>query len=220
VVNRCHTRCRTGGEGLDGRDATAAGAAPTRPSADRAYVIRPADARDALGLCQLTATIATEHIFIVPDQLFFTPAQQEAVLEGRDPHRHQVWVAVLGTQVVAELEVVRGVWPKTQHTATMAVVVDPDHRGRGLLRHTLPWAQQWAKEEGVDKLCLTVFATNTVARAAYRRLGFWEEGVRRGQYLIANQLVDEVMMAQWMRDVPVVEPLVSRILVDRVQHTP
>lgn len=171
-------------------------------------------------MCQLTAAIAAEHIFIVPDQLFFTPAQQAQVLEERNPHHHQVWVGVLGAQVVAELEVVRGVWPKTQHTATMAVVVDPRHRGHGLLRHTLPWAQHWARAEGVDKLCLTVFATNTVARAAYRRLGFQEEGVRRGQYVIANQLVDEVLMAQWMQEVPVVEPLRSRILVDGVQHAP
>ncbi len=160
--------------------------------------VRPAIPADALGLCQLTEEVAAEGAFIVPDRLFFSEAQQAAVLTHRDPAYHQIWVGCDGPRVVCELEVVRGVWRKTQHTATLAVVVAKSHRGTGLFSRCLEAAQGWARDQQVEKLCLTVFATNTGARTAYQRRGFVEEGVRRGQYRLDSALVDEVLMAQWL----------------------
>ncbi len=175
--------------------------------------IGPAIPSDAQGLCQLTADVAAEGEFIVPDRLFFSVAQQAAVIAQRDPTHHQIWVARDGPRVVGELEVVRGVWPKTQHTATLAVVVAKSHRGAGLFSRCLSAAQAWAEAQRVEKLCLTVFATNMAARAAYRRRGFVEEGVRRGQYRLGGALVDEVLMAYWL-------PAASGGVVDGGQHGP
>lgn len=165
----------------------------------RVVEIGPAVPADAGGLCLLTAEVAGEGEFIVPDRLFFSEAQQAAVLAQRDPAYHQIWVGRDGPRVVCELEVVRGVWPKTQHTATLAVVVARSHRGAGLFSRCLEAAQAWARAQHVEKLCLTVFATNAGARSAYRRRGFVEEGVRRGQYRMGGALVDEVLMAHWLQ---------------------
>ncbi len=176
--------------------------------------VRVAEPGDAEGLCDLTAAVAAEGRFIVPDRLFFTPEQQARIIAARDPASHQIWVGVAEGTVVAEMELVRGTWPKTAHTATLAVVVAAAHRGRGVFSRCLAAAQDWAEASGVEKLCLTVFATNTEALAAYRRRGFVEEGVRRGQYRIQGQLVDEVLMARWL------ERGSLRDVVDRRQHGP
>lgn len=179
----------------------------------RLVEIGPAVPADAPGLCQLTADVAAEGEFIVPDRLFFSAAQQAAVIAQRDPATHEIWVGRDGPRVVCELEVVRGLWPKTRHTATLAVVVAKSHRGAGLFSRCLEAAQAWAQAQQVEKLCLTVFATNSGARAAYRRRGFVEEGVRRGQYRMGGALVDEVLMAHWL-------PTPSGRVVDGRQHDP
>lgn len=186
--------------------------------ADSAVWVRVAQPDDAEGLCRLTASVAAEGRFIVPDRLFFTPQQQAHVIAARDPACHQIWVGVAEGTVVAEMEVVRGTWPKTAHTATLAVVVAAPHRGRGVFSRCLTAAQAWARAAGVEKLCLTVFATNAEALAAYRRRGFVHEGVRRGQYRIQGQLVDEVLMALWLEAGGKRTPL--RDVVDGGHHGP
>jgi RimJ/RimL family protein N-acetyltransferase len=161
--------------------------------------IRTAEVADAEGLAALTAAVAAERRYIVPDALFFTPSQQAAVIAARDPAQHQIWVGVFRGRVVAELEAVRGVWPKTAHTATVAVIVAKEQRGRGVFRRALAEAVRWAGAVGVEKLCLSVFSSNTGAIAAYRRMGFQAEGVRRGQFRVDGESVDEVLMALWIK---------------------
>ena len=56
-------------------------------------------------------------------------------------------------------------------------------------------AIEWARAEGLHKLCLEVFPTNTPAIALYRKYGFVEEGRRVKQYRRASgELWDSLMM--------------------------
>lgn len=55
--------------------------------------------------------------------------------------------------------------------------VDPDHRRRGLARDLLTAALDRAVGRDVDRAYLTVYETNTAARALYAGLGFEEERI-------------------------------------------
>ena len=56
-------------------------------------------------------------------------------------------------------------------------------------------AIDWAREQGLHKLCLEVFPHNTAAIALYRSAGFAEEGRRVNQYRRASgALWDSVVM--------------------------
>lgn len=166
------------------------------------WSIRAAELADADGLCALTAAVAAEGRYIVPDRLFFTPDQQRAVLERRDPHFHEVLVAVASEsgRVVGELEVVRGLWSKNRHTATLAMVVAPDWRSHGIGSRLLVHLEDWARAEGVLKLCLSVFASNDGAMRLYERTGYAKEAIRPRQFRSAEGFVDEILMAKFLAE--------------------
>ena len=76
----------------------------------------------------------------------------------------------------------------------------PRHQGVGLGRRLLDRAiEDMRSFDGIDRLELTVLATNTHARRMYERAGFVEEGVKRRSLRQPNgRYEDEVIMALWV----------------------
>ena len=83
-------------------------------------------------------------------------------------------VAVAGAEIVGSvhLEVSR------HGFGEIGMAVARDWRGRGGGTALLAGAIDWAREQGVHKLSLSVFAHNAAGIALYRKLGFVEEGRR------------------------------------------
>jgi len=52
------------------------------------------------------------------------------------------------------------------------VWVAPEHRGKGVGRHLMTWAIEWARSRGYRKMKLEVAETNDVARHLYESLGY------------------------------------------------
>jgi ribosomal protein S18 acetylase RimI-like enzyme len=55
-------------------------------------------------------------------------------------------------------------------------------RGRGVGSLLMAAAIDWARAQGLHKLCLSVFAHNDAGIALYRKFGFVEEGRRIKQF--------------------------------------
>lgn len=134
----------------------------------------------------------------MPDQLFFSIDVQQAVIQNADPAYHQVWVADQAGDVVGECEAVRGIWPKTLHTATVALIVAASYRGQGIGQGFLEAAEHWAREHGLIKLCLSVFHTNAGAIRLYQRMGYVVEAERSDQFRIDGAPVAEILMARFL----------------------
>jgi [ribosomal protein S18]-alanine N-acetyltransferase len=84
---------------------------------------------------------------------------------------------IIGWRVVDEL-----------HIANLAV--RPDWRRRGVAEILLRHMEK--TESGISWVGLEVRASNTPARALYRKLGFHEAGVRKGYYADENE--DAILM--------------------------
>ena len=77
----------------------------------------------------------------------------------------------------------------------LGMLVAREHRGRGVGSALLRAAVDWARGQGLHKLCLEVFPHNTAAIAMYRKAGFAEEGRRVRQYRRAGgELWDSIVM--------------------------
>ena len=77
----------------------------------------------------------------------------------------------------------------------LGMLVDREWRGRGVGTALLQASIDWARDQGLHKLCLEVFAHNTAAIAVYRRCGFVEEGHRVRHYRRASgELWDSIVM--------------------------
>ncbi len=61
------------------------------------------------------------------------------------------------------------------HGFVFDVWVAPEHRGKGIGKHLMDWATNWAKSKGFTKLKLEVAESNPGARHVYESLGFETE---------------------------------------------
>ena len=57
------------------------------------------------------------------------------------------------------------------------VRVDEAHRGKGLGRALMEYAEDEARRRGLEQIALNVFGGNEVARGLYRSLGYFESAV-------------------------------------------
>ncbi|TML97095.1 MAG: GNAT family N-acetyltransferase [Actinobacteria bacterium] len=77
----------------------------------------------------------------------------------------------------------------------IGMLVARDWRGRSVGGALLAAAIEWARDRGLHKLSLGVFAHNAAAIGLYRKFGFVEEGLRVKHYRRANgELWDRVEM--------------------------
>lgn len=79
----------------------------------------------------------------------------------------------------------------------IGMLVERGSRGRGVGGELLAGAVAWARDRGLHKLCLEVFAHNDAAIGLYRKCGFTEEGRRVRQYRRASgEYWDSIIMGR------------------------
>ena len=159
--------------------------------------IRPALPEDASAILAVQAEAAAERRTIATQPEEIRSAEEESArLAAASPREGALLVAEEAGRVVGICGLARGRRVANAHTADVGLTVATAHRGRGIGRALMLAAEAWARDAGVRKLTLGVFADNERARRLYRSLGYVEEGLRRGQYVLAGRVVDEVLMAK------------------------
>jgi ribosomal protein S18 acetylase RimI-like enzyme len=141
--------------------------------ADAAAIrIRPADDADRLALAELFAAVAEERDGIATEPPVDVKGRAAAWrLDG-------AIVAVVGDEVVGSIFV-----DASGHGfGEIGMTVARDWRGAGVGSALMAAAIEWARERGLHKLSLSVFAHNAAGLALYRKFGFVEEGRRVKQY--------------------------------------
>lgn len=97
--------------------------------------------------------------------------------------------------VVGWCDIVRMSFEGFRHAGRLGMGVLSDYRGRGLGRRLAVETITAARRVGIERIDLEVFASNAVAIALYRRLGFVTEGIRRRARKLDGQYDDNVVMA-------------------------
>ena len=164
----------------------------------RTGLIRVAVPDDAEAITAYVNLIGAEGTFVLRDRATWTIEEERRTLGTADGRQSVFFVAEIGGQLAGMITLARGRWAKDAHQAEFGMSCRPDCRGIGLGTALLKRGLEWATSAGVRKLCLEVFATNERAIKLYRKMGFEEEGRRKGQYMIDGALVDEVLMAKWL----------------------
>jgi hypothetical protein len=156
---------------------------------------RPADAAQLLNILDV---VGAEAWYIANDGASWSVNDQRRIIEGLVDHAQCIFVADYLGAVVGSLEMVRGSLAKNQHSANLAMAILPSYRGRGIGTRLMEEAHAWAAQVGIEKICLSVFATNQAAIRLYQKMGYQLEGTRIGQYRIQGRRVDELFMAYFL----------------------
>ncbi len=151
------------------------------------FTVRPAEASDSRAMAELFAAVAGERTGIA--------TEPPVDIDERAAHFAQTAagsvVALAGGQVIGMLHVEA----RRHGFGEFGMLVDRGWRGLGVGSALVQAAISQARDQGLRKLCLEVFAHNTAAIALYRKSGFAEEGQRVGQYRRARgELWDSIVM--------------------------
>ena len=143
---------------------------------DALFQIRPARDDDRLPLAILFAAVAEERDGIATEPPVDVEARAASwTLDG-------LLVAVADAQIVGSLHL-----EQSRHGfGEIAMAVAREWRGRGVGSALLAAAIECARQRGLHKLSLDVFAHNAAAIALYRKFGFVEEGRRIKHYRRAS----------------------------------
>lgn len=151
------------------------------------FVVRAARAGDARAMAEVFAAVAQERDGIATEPPVDIGQRAAQFARGADASV----VAVAGGRIVGMLHVEVSRFG----FGDLAMLVDGGWRGRGVGSALLRAGIEWARDRGLHKLCLEVFAHNTAAIALYRKSGFAEEGRRVRQYRRASgELWDSIVM--------------------------
>ena len=153
--------------------------------AEARFQIRLARDEDRLPLARLFAAVAEE-----PDGIASEPpidVDERAAKWTLDA----TLVAVGDDEIVGSLHIEASRFGFGE----IGMMVARDWRGRGVGGALLAAAIDWAREHGLHKLSLGVFAHNAAAIRLYRKFGFVEEGRRIKHYRRANgEIWDSIEM--------------------------
>ena len=152
---------------------------------DAPFEIRLARDEDRLPLALLYAAVAEERDGIATEPPVDVEARAASwTLDG-------TIVALARTELIGSLHVEQSRFGFGE----LGMAVAREWRRRGVGAALLAAAIDWAHEQGLHKLSLSVFPHNTAAIALYRKFGFVEEGRRVKQYRRASgELWDTVDM--------------------------
>jgi RimJ/RimL family protein N-acetyltransferase len=135
---------------------------------DRKFTVRAATEADRLDVSRMFAAVAEERDGIATEPPVALEARAKSLtLDGS-------FVAEADSEIVGMLHVERSRFGFGE----LGMAVARPWRGRGVGTALLEAAIEWAREEGLHKLSLSVFPHNAAAIALYRRFGFVEEGRR------------------------------------------
>ena len=153
-----------------------------------AFEVRSALVEDARPLAELIAKVAEERDGIATEPPVDIDERTE-VFAGGTPG---TLVAVAaGGEIVGMLHVESSRFGSGE----LGMAVAREWRGRGVGSALVQAAIEWARAEGLHKLCLEVFAHNQAGLALYKKFGFAVEGRRVKQIRRSSgELWDSIAM--------------------------
>ena len=174
---------------------------------DRVVAVRSAAPADAAAHVDLLRDVdaTTEFLVTEPGERDEDVGRRaERICRSRATPDSLLLVAEAGGALVGVLEFRAGERRRIAHVGSFDVAVRSGWRRRGVGTALVTPLLDWARgHPTIEKVALSVFATNDAALSLYRRLGFVEEGRRvREVRLAPGRYVDDVLMYRWVKDRP------------------
>jgi ribosomal protein S18 acetylase RimI-like enzyme len=107
----------------------------------------------------------------------------------------QMLAVASADHVVGWCDIIRNPHEGFRHVGRLGMGVLPEYRGRGLGKQLAMQTIQAARQIGMERIELEVFASNALAISLYRALGFVTEGTKRRARKLDGRYDDNVLMA-------------------------
>ncbi len=138
--------------------------------------------------------------------MMYEPGERDMDLEYRKKSVKQyiedpgtaVWVLENESRLVGFLGAFGNKPRRIQHRVYLVIGILQEAAGQGYGTKLFEKLDNWAKDNGIHRLELTVMAHNEAGIALYKKMGFEVEGTKRDSILVKGKYVDEFYMAKLM----------------------
>ena len=159
-------------------------------------IIRRAKESDAEGIINCFNDVMSEGIYLLGER--YMGDAEFLSLRIKDENNELFLVALDNEKIIGILTLTRESFVKNMHGAFLGIAIIKGYRHQGIGKNMINMSFEWAREVGIEKICLEVFSTNIHAIELYKKMGFEIEGVRKKQFKIAGEYVDDVLMAKFL----------------------
>lgn len=154
------------------------------------------DAEQFLDLCTRLDE-ETQFMMLEPGERTITVEEQREDIERLlSKENSTIIVAEEAGQLVGYLAVLGGEFKRNKHTAYIIIGILQAFTGRGVGSKLFTAVEQWAHQNAIHRLELTVMAHNKAGIALYKKRGFEIEGTKKHSLLVNGQYIDEYYMAK------------------------
>lgn len=160
--------------------------------------IRTVTSEDSDLLVKMLKQLDTETSFMM-----YEPGERTATADDMK-HRIEQWersgslflLLENKGELVGFISALRGEPRRIRHSAYLVIGILKDYRGNGYGAMLFQKMEQWARENSITRLELTVMTENEQARHLYEKMGFYIEGKKERSMIVDGRSVDEYYMAK------------------------
>ncbi|MGC9167024.1 MAG: GNAT family N-acetyltransferase [Thermoplasmata archaeon] len=157
-------------------------------------IIRNAEEDDIEGIVDVFESVMAEEIYLLGEHFYAIDFISSKIKSLND----LILVAEHENRVIGVLTLIREPFLKNRHVAVLGIAIKSGFRHEGIGSALMEESIKWAKEQNIEKITLEVFSTNTNAIELYKKFGFEIEGIRKKQFKILGNYVDDVLMAKFL----------------------
>ncbi len=165
-------------------------------------MIRIVTVEDAASIIALQKRVIEEANFLVTtlEEFQISVEEEKEWITARLENDREIFlVAEMDVELVGMLVFQSPQRKRLSHTGTFGMLVDKRYRGQGIGKALIEELLSWAKQNPhIQKVSLSVFATNEPAIALYKKMGFSVEGRKVKEYKVNDDYVDEILMYQFV----------------------
>lgn len=160
--------------------------------------IRKAVPDDAEKLLQLLNSVDQSNFMLYgPGERNTSVVEQRQRIEKlNDDELSEALVADINGELAGYLFIIGNTPQRIRHSIYLVAGVAERSRGKGIGAGLFEMMEQWAKQNKIHRIELTVLAHNHAALSLYRKMGFEVEGTKRDSLYIDGKYVDEYYMSK------------------------
>jgi RimJ/RimL family protein N-acetyltransferase len=165
-------------------------------------VIREATILDATALQRYAAELFSEGLPGIYRRETPTLEEEREFIRAHLLPNAVLLLAEKAGEIVGEVGFQGRTLPQERHVGTFGIAVARDHRGQGIGTALIEALIAWAPQRGITRIEGEAFSVNERAMGLYKRLGFQEEGRRRGAVYVDGEICDVVMLGLLLPPAP------------------
>ncbi|SEQ28984.1 Protein N-acetyltransferase, RimJ/RimL family [Virgibacillus subterraneus] len=162
-------------------------------------IVREVETSDAENLANLIKQVdeSSQYMLWEAGERNIKSENQLKVINGiKNAENSTILVAEKDNELVGYLIVIGGNAQRNKHSAYIVIGILKGYRGKGIGKQLINKLEQWAVNQNVSRLELTVVTKNEGALSLYKNLGFEIEGTKRNSLLLNDEFVDEYYMSK------------------------